>query len=128
MVQSKLLYLWKNTNLTIMETTMSKGYSEALALIEAGKQMALGNLKEKPMRTRTEKKDDKPKEVDLLALLEVKRREIKAIENYIAEQAKLAKPDEKKEEKKKGWNVDYIAMMLLGLMPINWAVIYLLMK
>jgi len=103
---------------------MGRAYSEALALIEAGKQMALGAKQEKPMRTSTEKKD-KPKDIDLLAILEVKRREIKAIENYIAEQTKLNKPEDKK---KPGWSIDHIAMFLLAMMPINWAVMYLLLK
>ncbi len=104
---------------------MSKGYAEALALIEAGKQMALGSIiKDKPMRTER-KREEKIKEPDLLALLEVKRREIKAIENYIAEQAKLSKPEEKKKEDK-GWTIDHLALLLLAITPINWAVLFLL--
>lgn len=95
-----------------METTMSKGYSEALALIEAGKQMALGTVKEKPMRT---KKDDG--KVDLMALLEQKRREYLAVKNFVDEQHKLNKVEEKKDEKR--LKLEHIAMFLIATSPIT---------
>lgn len=102
---------------------MSKGYASALALIEAGKQMAQ-SMKTRPSRSvKPEKKDDKP--IDLLALMEQKRREYLAIKNFVEEQSKLAKPEEKK---KSGWSVDHVAMLLLGIMPVNWAVLYLLLR
>lgn len=95
---------------------MSKGYGAALALIEAGKQMALGTVKEKPMRTRDkDKKDDK---IDLLALLEQKRREYVAVKNFVEEQNKLNKP-EKKEEDPKKWKIEHIAMFLIATSPIT---------
>jgi hypothetical protein len=94
-----------------METTMSKGYATALALIEAGKQMALGTSKERPMRERKEK------EPDVLALLEQKRREYLALKNFVEEQGKLNKPEEKKEEKK--WKLEHIAMFLIATSPIT---------
>jgi hypothetical protein len=104
-----------------METTMSKGYSEALALIEAGKQMALGTIREKPMRSVAEKKEKPP---DLMALLDQKKREYEAVKTFVEQQTKL----NKQEEKKKGWSVDHIAMFLLAMMPLNWAVMYLLIR
>lgn len=94
---------------------MSKGYSSAMALIEAGKQMALGAHKEKPMRTER-KKEDKP--VDLMALLEQKRREYLAVKQFVEEQHKLAKPDEKKKEDGH-WNVRNVALFLIATSPIT---------
>ena len=96
---------------------MGRAYSEALALIEAGKQMALGAVKEKPMRTVVEKKD-KPKDVDLLALMEQKRREYLALKNFVDEQAKLGKPD-KEEKKESVFNVRNIALALIASSPIT---------
>ena len=106
---------------------MAKGYAEALALIEAGKQMAMAMKPERPERTPRDKKD---KEIDVLALLEQKRREYLALKNFVDEQAKLNKPDEKKEDKKKKWfeEVDKVALFLLATMPVNWAVMWLLTK
>ena len=49
------------------------------------------------------KKPKKEPEVDLLTLLEKKKREAQVIETFIEEQAKLRKKEEKKEEKK-GWD------------------------
>ena len=95
---------------------MGRAYSEALALIEAGKQMALGAVKEKPMRT-IEKKD-KPQELDILALMEKKRREYLALKNFVDEQAKLGKPD-KEEKKESVFNVRNIALALIASSPIT---------
>lgn len=106
---------------------MAKGYAEALALIEAGKQMAI-NMK--PHREdRTHQPRRREKEVDLMALLEEKRRECKALELFVEEQHKLTKKEEKKEEKKR-WHekIDHIALFLLATLPLNWGVLYLLLK
>lgn len=100
---------------------MSK-YGELLALAEIFKKQGAeeAKAKEKPMRT---KKDDG--KVDLMALLDQKHREYLAVKNFIDEQHKLNKPEEKKD---KGWSIDHIAMFLMAMMPINWAVMYLLLK
>ena len=50
-------------------------------------------------------KKKKEPELDLLTLLEKKKREAQVIETFIEEQAKLKKKEEKKEDKdKKGWD------------------------
>lgn len=90
---------------------MSKGYSEALALIEAGKQMALGTVKEKPMRA------EKEKPLDLMNLLDQKRREYEAVKLFVDQQNRLNKPEEKKEDKK--WKLEHIAMFLIATSPIT---------
>lgn len=94
---------------------MSKGYSSAMALIEAGKQMALGAAKEKPMRTERKKEKD----IDLLALLEQKRREYMAVKQFVEEQTKLNKPEEKKHDKDGHWNVRNVALFLIATSPIT---------
>jgi hypothetical protein len=109
------------------ETTMAKGYAEALALVEVGKQMAMSM---KPVREeRTHHHRHKEKEVDIMALLEKKRRECKALELFVEEQHKLSKKEEKREEKKR-WHekIDHIALFLLATLPLNWGVLYLLLK
>lgn len=93
-----------------METTMSKGYSEALALIEAGKTMALGALKERPMRT-----EKKEKPLDLMSLLDQKKREYEAVKLFVEQQTKLNKPEEK--EKKKELTITHIAIILWASVP-----------
>ncbi len=93
---------------------MSKGYASALALIEAGKQMAQSI---KPMRTREEKKEKK--EVDVLALLEQKRREYLALKNFVDEQGKLNKSDDKDKKKEHWFNQKNIAMFLIATTPIT---------
>ena len=105
---------------------MAKGYAEALALVEVGKQMALSM---KPQREERSHPRRKEKEVDLMALLEEKRRECKALELFVEEQHKLTKKEEKKEEKKR-WHdkIDHIALFLLATLPLNWGVLYLLLK
>lgn len=92
---------------------MSKGYSSAMALIEAGKQMALSRL-EKPMRTERDKKE---KPLNLVALLDEKRREYEALKTFVEQQNKLNKPEEKKDEKK--WKLEHIAMFLIATSPIT---------
>lgn len=92
---------------------MSK-YGELLALAEIFKKQGAdeAKAKEKPMRTK--KDDDK---VDLMALLEQKRREYLAVKNFVDEQHKLDKPEEKKDDKK--WKLEHIAMFLIATSPIT---------
>lgn len=92
---------------------MSKGYASALALIEAGKQMALGAKKE-PMRT------ERKKEPDILAMLEAKRREYEQFKLFVEQQGKLNKPDEKKKEPK--ISERDVLLLLMALSPIIGAV------
>src|SRR3977135_1193886 len=95
-----------------MEPTMSK-YGELLALAEIFKKQGAAEAKaDKPMRT---KKDDG--KVDLMALLEQKRREYLAVKTFVEEQHKLNKTEEKKEEKK--WKLEHIAMFLIATSPIT---------
>jgi len=96
-----------------METTMSK-YGELLALAEIFKKQGAEEAKaKKPMQTEAKKKD-----VDLLALMELKRREYLALKNFVEEQGKLNKP-EKKEEDPKKWKIEHIAMFLIATSPIT---------
>lgn len=88
-------------------------------------QWAMGQAKTERTRSVRKDKEDKPKEVNLLALMEQKRQEYLAIKNFVEEQTKLNKPEDKKP---KGWSIDHIAMVLFAMMPINWAVLYLLLK
>ncbi len=90
---------------------MSKGYSSAMALIEAGKQMALSRL-EKPMRTH----DKKEKPLNLVALLDEKRREYEALKTFVEQQNRLNKPEEKNDKK---WKLEHIAMFLIATSPIT---------
>lgn len=91
---------------------MSK-YGELLALAEIFKKQGAAEAKaDKPMRT---KKDDG--KVDLMALLEQKRREYLAVKTFVEEQHKLNKTEEKKEEKK--WKLEHIAMFLIATSPIT---------
>ena len=93
---------------------MSK-YGELLALAEIFKKQGAEEAKAKlPMRT-DRKKDDK---VDLMALLEKKRQEYLAVKNFVDEQHKLNKPEEKKEDKMK-WKLEHIAMFLIATSPIT---------
>lgn len=92
---------------------MSKGYSEALALIEAGKQMALGAPKEKPMRTR---KEPPAPTLEDLWVAEHKRRE--GFDAFMKMQKKMNAEEPKKEEKK-GLKLEHIAMFLIATSPIT---------
>jgi hypothetical protein len=77
------------------------------------------------------KKKDKP--VDLMSLLEQKKREAQVIETFIEEQAKLKKKDEKKEDKK-GWEalspIQQAAYLTLGiqLMAFMWLSFFMKFK
>lgn len=84
---------------------MAKGYAEALALVEAGKQIGMTLVKaadeKKPERTRPEKKE-KPPSWQQLWLEEQKRRDefdamMKVVKKQLAEDPK--KDDDKKKDK-----------------------------
>jgi hypothetical protein len=90
-----------------METTMK---IDPIRLIEYGASMAKPSV-----RPRTEKKE---KDVDVLALLETKRREYVALKNFVDEQVKINKPDDKKKPESI-FNVKNIAMFLIATTPIT---------
>lgn len=92
---------------------MSK-YGELLALAEIFKKQGAEEAKAKDKPMRAKKDDDK---VDLMALLEQKRREYLAVKNFVDEQHKLNKSEEKKEDKK--WKLEHIAMFLIATSPIT---------
>lgn len=108
---------------------MAKGYGEAMALIEAGKQIALTAMKaemerEKPKRT--PEKKEKPPSFDELWQQEKKRRD--AFDAWMKDVKKIMAED-KKDDKKKPWeDVDKVALLLLGILPLNWALMFLLFK
>lgn len=62
-------------------------------------------------------RERKEKEPDVLMLLEQKRREYLALKNFVDEQGKLNKSEEKKE--KKGWDRQDIALFLIATTPIT---------
>jgi hypothetical protein len=103
---------------------MAKGYAEALALIEAGKQMALAAKPEDKRPQRTDK-EKKPPSWEQLWLEEQQRRA--KFDDFM----KVLKKQLAEEPKKKGilsWGVDQVALLLLAIVPLNWAVMYLLFK
>lgn len=93
---------------------MSK-YGELLALAEFFKKSGAeeAKAKDKPMRTER-KKEEKP--VDLLGLLDQKKREYEAVKLFVEQQTKLNKPEEKKEDK---WKIENIAWFLIAATPIT---------
>lgn len=104
---------------------MAKGYAEALALVEVGKQMALTMMKpedKKPQRTEKEKK---PPSWEQLWLEEQQRR---AKFDEFMKVLKKQMADEPKKNDKLSWDVDRVALLLLAIVPFNWAVMYLLLK
>lgn len=101
---------------------MAKGYTEALALIEAGKQMALSH-RTRPREEKNEKKEHKKPSLEELWVEEHARRE--RFDAFMKIQKKIVHEDDKK---KKLWDVDRIALLLLAIVPMNWAVMYLLLK
>lgn len=113
----------------IMETTMAK-YGEIVALAELFMKLGkeVGEAKKPTERTRPPKKDDKKEEVDILALMEKKKREYLALKNFVDEQAKLNKPEEKKKEEKKDFLSErVIALFLVGITPPMWLFAYWLL-
>lgn len=92
---------------------MSK-YGELLALAEIFKKQGAdeAKAKDKPMRTK-----DKEKPLELMNLLDQKRREYEAVKLFVEQQNKLNKPEEKKEDKK--WKLEHIAMFLIATSPIT---------
>ena len=108
---------------------MAKGYGEVLAFVEIGKQLALANKPEekKPQRTEREKK---PPSWEQLWLEEQQRRaKFDDFMKVLKKQMTEDKKDDKKDDKNH-WNfdVDRVALLLLAMVPINWAVMYLLLK
>lgn len=90
---------------------MSK-YGELLALAEFFKKSGAEEAKAKPMRT-----EKKEKPIDLMGLLDQKKREYDAVKLFVDQQHRLNKPEEKKEEKK--WKLEHIAMFLIATSPIT---------
>lgn len=74
---------------------------------------------EKPRRT---EKKEKPPSWEDLWLQEQQRRA------KFDDMMKMIKKQLAEEPKKKGWSVDHIALFLLGTMPVNWLVVYLLTR
>ncbi len=100
---------------------MSNKYGEVLALLEFGRN--LGKEDAKKVETTRKPRDAKPPNIG--ELIFQKRQELAQLEQVYKDLEKLNKKEEKKPEK---WNVDMIAMFLLAVTPINWAVLYLLLK
>lgn len=75
----------------------------------------------KPQRT---KKEEKPPTLEDLWVAEHARRE--KFDAFMKMQKKLTAEEDKK--KPQGWTVDTIAMLLLSITPINWLVLYFLLK
>lgn len=96
---------------------MSKGYSEALALIEAGKQMAIGALtKDKPMRSKPEDKKKPPTLEDLWVEENARRAKFDAFMNM----QKKMNAEEKKDDKKESvFSLRNIALFLIATSPIT---------
>ena len=101
---------------------MAKGYAEALALVEVGKQMALTMMKPEDKKPHRTEKEKKPPSWEQLWLEEQQRRA--KFDDFM----KVMKKQMAEEPKKKAWTIDHIALFLLGIMPVNWAVLYLLLK
>lgn len=88
-------------------------------LIEYGVRMA------KPDRVPRTQKEGKPPNIG--ELIFQKRRELAELEQVYKDLEKLNKKEDDK-KKPNGWNVDTLAMLLLSITPINWVVLYLLLK
>jgi len=100
------------------------GFGEALALIEIGKQMAKKpDDDKKPERTRKEK----PKSWEELWLEEQQRRA--KFDDFMKVLKKQLGDDKDKDKKSSLFdvNVDRVALLLLALVPVNWAMMYLLL-
>lgn len=98
---------------------MSK-YGDVLALLEFGRK--LGNEDKKAETTRKPREAKPP---NIGELIFQKRQELAQLEQVYKDLEKLNKKEEKKPN---GWTVDTIAMLLLSITPINWAVLYFLLK
>jgi hypothetical protein len=110
-----------------METTMGKGYGEALALLEFGAKLGRDAKDERTKLPRTREPKEKKDDLDLLALLEKKRREYEAVKQFVNDQVKLNKPEEKKDDKDKKKESPFsernIALFLLGITPPFWIIV-----
>lgn len=108
---------------------MAKGYGDVLALVEIGKQIGMQMAKaeeKKPEKTKPEKKE-KPPSWEQLWLEEQQRRA--KFDDFMKVLKKQLAEDPKKEDDKKKipWTVDNIALLLLAIVPLNWAAMYLLL-
>lgn len=103
---------------------MAKGYGEAMALLEAGKQIGMAMAKaDEPKRPQRTEKKEKPPSWEQLWQEEQQRRD--KFDNFM-KVLKKQMAEEKKEEKKPpfGLDVDKVALLLLAMVPLNWAVLY----
>lgn len=91
---------------------------DPIQLINFG--MEMGKKRDDPPKTRERK--DKPKTWQELWLEEQKRRA------EFDDAMKMLKKQMAEEPKKKSWSIDHIALLLLSITPLNWAVLYLLLK
>lgn len=104
---------------------MAKGYGEAMALLEAGKQIGIAiATKDEPKRHQRSEKKEKPPSWEQLWLDEQQRRAkfddfMKVLKKQLAEEPKKKKWD---------WDVDRVALLLLAIVPLNWAILYILFK
>lgn len=103
---------------------MSK-YGEIVGLAELFMKIGRDTAAAEVKKT-TPQSTKKEKPLDLAALIAVKRKELAEFEQAVKDLEKMNKKEEKKEDKK-GWGVDQVAMALLLMMPLNWAVIWLLL-
>lgn len=108
---------------------MAKGYAEALALVEAGKQIGLTlakQVEDPKRRPERSEKEKKPPSWEQLWLEEQQRR---AKFDDFMKVLKKQLTEDKKEDKKHWWNdVDKVALLLLAIVPLNWAVLALFFK
>ena len=114
-----------------METTMGK-YGEVAALAELFMKVGENNAKAAQNADKTKRparETSKKEDLDLLALLEKKRREYEAVKQFVNDQVKLNKPEEKKDDKKKETVISErnVALFLLGITPPFWLIAYLLL-
>lgn len=104
---------------------MAKGYAEALALVEAGKQIGISLAKsEEPKKRTTPEKKEKPPSWEQLWLEEQQRRA--KFDDFMKVLKKQLAEEPKKDEKKSILNmdVDKVALLLLAIVPFNWLIMY----
>lgn len=110
----------------IMETTMSKGNIN-VDIVPLLNWMTANNVfkKEDGKKPQQTERKEKPKSFEDMWMEEKKRRD--AFDAFAKMQDKLNK---KEDDKPKGLlsRVDHIALFLLGMMPINWLVAYMLIR
>lgn len=101
---------------------MSK-YGEIVGLAELFMKIGRDTAAAEVKKT-TPQSTKKEKPLDLAALIAVKRKELAEFEQAVKD---LEKMNKKEEKKKEGWSVDQVAMALMLILPLNWAVLYLLL-